>query len=398
MILATINVSITNHGFPLLRIYLDNNATTRPSPEVVDEVVRCQREAFANPGSAHVEGRAARKVLENARESMAAILGADSDEILFTSGGTESINLALFGLATGPPGTIALTAGEHPATLETCRVLERRGWKLLYLHVDRTGRLIEEQFASLPWQELRLITVLLAHNETGVIQDVQPLAELCRQHGVPLHLDAVQAVGKIPVDFHELGATALSLGAHKFHGPRGVGALLLRKGSGISPQLFGGHQERGLRPGTEPVALIAGMAWALELWNRDREKIFREVMELRDRLEVGLRENCSPVVVNGSIEHRLPNTLNIAFPGLEGEALLAAFDLAGIACSLGSTCASGAAEPSPALVAMGCPPEVLRSSVRFSLSRENRVEEIDDATRRIESVVSLMRRNIVNNC
>jgi cysteine desulfurase len=373
------------------RIYLDNNATTRPLPEVVEEVARCQSEAFANPGSPYAEGQAARKVLEGARESLAKILGARPDEVIFTSGGTESINLAVFGLVDEPPGMIALTAGEHPAVMESCRKLQRQGWKLHVLEVDATGRLIEDQFAALPWKELRLVTVILAHNETGVIQNMAPLAELCRQHVVPLHIDAVQAVGKIPVDFQELGATALSLGAHKFHGPRGIGALLLRKGTRVSQRMFGGHQERGRRAGTEPVALIAGMVRALELWDEQKDVCSRKLRELRDRLEDGLRQTCAPVVVNGSTEHRLPNTLSIAFPGLDGEALLAALDLAGIACSLGSACASGSAEPSPVLVAMGCPEEVQRSTVRFSLSIENSSEEIEEALRRIETVTKSMR-------
>lgn len=373
------------------RIYLDNNATTRPFPEVVEAMSRCFPECFGNPGSRHAEGQMARRALEGARESIAAIVGADPQEVIFTSGGTESTNLALFGCTQCEPGIIALTAGEHPATTESCRHLQQRGWKLHTLDVDADGLLRPEQYEDLPWDNLKLVTVILAHNETGVIQDLSPLAEKCRQHNVWFHVDAVQAVGKIPVNFHQLGCTSLALGAHKFHGPRGIGALLLQREARLTPYLFGGHQEGGRRPGTEPTALAVGMAKALELWNAEKERRMQSLAQLRDRLQSRLEAGCAPVVVNGIGARRLPNTLNISFPGLEGEALLINLDLAGIACSLGSTCASGSAEPAPALVAMGCPPEVYRSAVRFSLSVENTVEEIEDAAGRIVEVVQRLR-------
>lgn len=374
------------------RIYLDNNATTRPFPEVIETVADHLYHRYANPGSRHAEGRQARKVLESARETLASILGAEPGEVIFTGGGTEASNMALWGMTQQKPGTIALTAGEHPATMETCKFLQQRGWALHTLDVDEHGLLRPEQYDALPWDDLRLVTVILAHNETGVIQDLRPLAERCRERGVPFHADAVQAVGKIPVDFHDLGATSLALGAHKFHGPRGIGALLLREGTRLAPFGFGGHQESGRRPGTELVALAAGMARALEIWHHDREARMQSLTELRDRLERGLCERCSPAVVNGARDQRLPNTLNIAFPGLQGEALLVALDLDGIACSLGSTCASGSAEPAPALVAMGCGEEVYKSSVRFSVGIENTPEEIDEAVRRIAGVVERLRQ------
>ena len=373
-------------------IYLDNNATTRPLPEVVETVSRQLTDSFANPGSRHSLGRTARRVLEDARESMAAILGARPKEIVFTSGGTEATNSAIFGLTAGEPGRIALTQGEHPATRECCQWLEKeRGWKQVVLKVNPEGRLLTNQFENLSWNNLRLVTVILAHNETGVVQDLGPLSERCRKHRVPLHVDAVQAVGKIPVNFHELGATALSLGAHKFHGPRGIGALLLQEGVELSPWLFGGHQEQGRRPGTEPVALIAGMAKALEVWNADRDRRTAHIRSLRDELQKALEETCGPVAINGSQEHRLPNTLNISFPGLDGEALLVALDLEGIACSLGSTCASGSTEPAPSLVAMGLGEEIYRSAVRFSLAYDNTQEEITEAIKRISTVVNRLR-------
>lgn len=377
-------------------IYLDNNATTQPHPEVVEVMSRHWRESFANPGSRHAAGRRARQVLESARESMAAILGADPDEVIFTSGGTESNNMAVLGFCAGSPGTIALTAGEHPAILETCRFLEGRGWTLRFLPVDEEGLLAplrpRVQGANDPLgPDLRLATVILAHNETGVIQDVGPLADACREFGVPLHVDAVQAVAKIPLHFHDLGVSSLALGAHKFYGPRGVGALLLRRGVTLAPSAFGGHQEAGRRPGTEVVPLIAGMARALELFAARRDERLAHMREMRDLLEQRLKAMCPPVILNGSRDRRLPNTLNLAFPGADGEALLVALDLEGIACSLGSTCASGSAKASPVLLAMNRPSEVWRSSVRFSVGIDTTREEIDQATRIIARTVTRLR-------
>lgn len=376
----------------LTPIYLDNNATTPVHPEVVEVVARCMREGFANPGSRHVAGRRARVILEDARETVARILGADPAEVIFTSGGTESSNQAIFGLTSGRPGVIVLTAGEHPATLESCKVLLQRGFRNHILPVDSRGLLRPEAFAEVPWSEVRLVTVILAHNETGVIQDLSELAALCQEKRVPLHVDAVQAVGKIPVNFGRIGATALSLGAHKFQGPRGVGALLVRQGIKLTPWMFGGHQEQDRRPGTEAVPLIAGMARALEIWEAEQVERTARMTRLRDKLETELQRLCAPVVVNGAGAPRLPNTLNISFPGCDGEAVLVALDLKQVCCSLGSTCASGAAEPAPSLVAMGCSPEIYRSAVRFSVGPETTDQEIEEALGRIAEVVSQARR------
>lgn len=376
----------------LTPIYLDNNATTPIHPEVVEVVARCMREGFANPGSRHVAGRRARVILEDARETVARILGADPAEVIFTSGGTESSNQAIFGLTSGRPGVIVLTAGEHPATLESCKVLLQRGFRNHILPVDSRGLLKPEAYAEVPWSEVRLVTVILAHNETGVIQDLSELAALCHEQRVPLHVDAVQAVGKIPVNFGRIGSTALSLGAHKFQGPRGVGALLVRQGIKLTPWMFGGHQEQDRRPGTEAVPLIAGMARALEIWEAEQVERTARMTRLRDKLETELQRLCAPVVVNGAGAPRLPNTLNISFPGCDGEAVLVALDLKQICCSLGSTCASGAAEPAPSLVAMGCSPEIYRSAVRFSVGPETTDQEIEDALGRIAEVVSQARR------
>ncbi len=379
-------------------IDLDANATTRPLPEVIETVARCLQDCPGNPGSRHGLGRKARQVLESSRETIAAILGAQPEEVLFTSGGTEANNLAIHGLARGPARTILLSPGEHPSNLEACRALAQRGWSLTMLPVDASGRLMSLDSPTVSWPDIGLATVILAHNETGVIQDVSPLAKLCREHAVPLHLDGVQAIGKIPVNFHELGATSLSLGAHKFHGPRGIGALLIRRGTRLTPLLHGGHQEQQRRPGTEPVALIAGMAKALELWQRDEPQRTRHLAALRDRLQTRLTELAAPVIIHARDVPRLPNTLNIAFPGLDGEALLVALDLEGVCCSLGSTCASGSMEPAPLLLAMGVPAEIAKASVRFSVSVLNTREEIEDAAKRIARVATrLCKSNLVKD-
>lgn len=373
------------------RIYLDNNATTQLLPEVAEVMAGAWQTAFANPGSQHSFGRDARPLLDNSRDAIAEILGASPEEVIFTSGGTESINAAVYGFTLGRTGTIALTGGEHPATTAACRRACETGMQLVTLNVDSAGRLCPEQYQDLPWQTLKLVCVILAHNETGVIQDLSELGELCLQHQVPLLVDAVQAVGKIPVNFHQLQATALAFGAHKFHGPRGTGGLLLRRGVALPPFLEGGHQESGRRAGTEAVPLIAGMAKALQIFSEQQNNRIPQVAALRDELQNSLLEQCSPAIIHGVNAHRLPNTLSIAFPGVDGEALLVNLDLEGIACSLGSTCASGSAEPAPALLAMGCAPEICRSSVRLTLSHLNTAPEIREAARRIAAVVKRLR-------
>lgn len=381
---------------PLRRIYLDNNATTAVFPEVADCVRTHMLGAFANPGSQHSFGRDARRVLEDSREQIAAILDADASEVIFTSGGTESLNMAIYGLTFGRSGAIAMTAGEHPATTQACQRARQSGFDIFTLGVDQQGRLQPDQFSQLPWSQLKLVNVILAHNETGVIQDVAELSSLCQQHRVPLLLDAVQAVGKIPVSFRQLGATALAFGAHKFHGPRGVGGLLLRRGTRLVPFLEGGHQENGRRAGTEAVPLIAGMAKALELWHCEQEQRISSIQALRDRLQAELTRCCSPLIVHAENSRRLPNTLSVAFPGIPGEPLLVNLHLQEMACSLGSTCASGSAEAAPALLAMGLSPEICTSSVRLTLSILNSQQDVDDAVSRIHEVVSRMRRESSN--
>lgn len=373
-------------------IYLDNNATTALDPEVLDEMLRVARLAPGNPGSRHLAGRRARQLLEDARDVIAQILDADREEVIFTSGGTESTNLALTGLSAGRKGIVLIPPGEHPATEEPVRRLIKAGWTRRSLTVDGQGRLREDELATTPLDGVLLATALLAHNETGVIQDLAPLARRCREQRIPFHVDAVQAVGKIDVSFRALGATTMSVAAHKFHGPAGIGVLLVSRGTRLTPLLVGGHQERGLRPGTEPVMLAAGMACALGRWHRERETRTARLKSLRDRLERGILARCGPIRINGDPVHRLPNTLHVSFPGCSGDALLVALDLAGVCCSLGSACASGSAEPPPILLAMGLPPEVYGSALRLSVSIFNTPEEIDAAVEQIASVVSQLRR------
>lgn len=373
-------------------IDLDHNATTCPFPEVVELMAREMRESYGNPGSRHAIGRKARRVLEDSREVIAGLIGAEPDEVVLTSGSTESINHAILGVVNRQPkGTIVLPEGEHPATEQVCLRLQQLGWKIHRLQVDSNGLLRADLFEQIPWDEARLVTVLLAHNETGVIQDLTLLSEMCRQQRVPLHVDATQAVGKIPVNFRELGATMMSYAAHKFHGPRGIGALITQKGVRVTPLMAGGFQEQEQRPGTELVALAAGMAEALRICCKDMHSRTTQVTRLRDQLEAGLQESCVPITINGVSAPRLPNTTNAAFPGVEGEALFVGLDLAGVACSLGSACASGSIEPSPILLAMGCEPEIYNSSVRFSVGIDNSDQEISEAIQRICQVVGQLR-------
>lgn len=371
-------------------VYLDHNATSPPLPEVVDEVSRVLRDVPWNPGSRHTAGRKARQVLEQSRETIAGILGAHPDELIFTSGGTESINLAIHGLVR-TSGVIATPPGEHPATEQAIAALEGRGFAHLELPIDANGCLQQDAVSRFEPGKVALVSVLLAHNETGVIQDVTPLAEFCGAQRVPLHLDAVQAVGKIEVDFAKLDVAALSFAAHKFQGPRGIGGLLVRRGERLQPILYGGGQEEGRRPGTEPVALAAGMAKALEVWHTNREATTAQIRTLRDRLHQVLRERCAPVHVHGEDVERLPNTLNIAFPGCDGDALLVGLDLAGVCASLGSACASGSTEPSPILVAMKAPSEIAGASLRISLGPQTTPPEIERAATAIAEVVGRLR-------
>jgi cysteine desulfurase len=371
-------------------IYLDNNATTPLLPTVWEAMRPYGTDCYGNPASAHRSGRKARQALEDARERTAVILGAFPDEVVFTSGGTEANNLAIFGLAGDPPGHLITSPIEHPSVAEPVLQLEKRGFSVERLPVNKEGIVPGERLASLIRPESRLVTVMLANNEVGSVQPIQALVDEL-QGRCPFHCDAIQAAGKMPVSFHGLGVTTLSISAHKFHGPKGVGALLVRRNTRLLARNHGGHQQQGRRPGTEAVALAVGLTTALEFWHREALERTQHVLKLRRLLLHGLRALAEPVVLNGPSEGGVPHTLNLSFPGCQADSLLINLDLAGVACSTGSACSSGSLLPSPVLKAMGVPEVVLRSAMRFSLNSLLTEEEVEEAARRIAAVVSRLR-------
>jgi cysteine desulfurase len=369
-------------------IYLDHNATASLDPEVLDAM----RPFFLTAGNAesrHAFGRSARRAWELARETVAGVLGADPAEVIFTSGGTEANNLAIFGLAgaEGSPGHLVSSPIEHPAITEPVARLEAAGFVVDRSPIDHHGLANATSTAALLRAETRFATLMLANNETGAVQPVRELAAIAAERNIPVHTDAVQAVGRIPVQFHELGVTTLAASAHKFHGPAGIGLLLVKSGVRLGSRLFGGGQQQGRRPGTAAVPLAVGLAAALEKWHKEAERRSARWVSLRNRLESGLVAALGPegVIRNGPAEDeaRLPQTLNLGFPGIDGDVLLMQLDLAGIAASLGSACASGSTRPSPTLVAMRVPDDRLRSSVRFSLGAATTENEIEEAIARV---------------
>jgi cysteine desulfurase len=387
-------------------IYLDNNATTPLLPAVWEAMQSALTDFYGNPASTHHAGRRARQVLEGARERTAALLGAHADEVIFTSGATEANNLAIFGLAGPGPGHLLVGPIEHPCVIEPIRQLAAAGFAVDWLPVDRTGVVRPEALAELLRPDTRLVSVMLANHETGAVQPVAALAgqvaagsavgRIANPSYDPgralFHCDAAAAAGKVPVNFHDLGVTTLTISAHKFHGPKGVGALLVRRGPKLRPLLHGGHQQQGRRPGTEPVALAVGLATALELAQRDARTREEQVHRLRSRFLERLQAAAAPVVLNGPGEGGVPHTLNLSFPGCQAESLLMNLDLAGVACSTGSACSSGSLLPSPVLQAMQVPDDVLRSAMRFSLSPLLTEAEVEEAARRIAAVVQRLRR------
>ncbi len=385
-------------------IYLDHNSTTPLLGEVAAAMAEWQTGKFGNPSSQHQIGRRARQALEHAREEIGRILGArlagrEPDRVIFTSGGTEANNLALLGLAglhevQAAPGEAIVSAIEHPSVAAAVEYLERRGWTIHRLGVTGDGVVDLGPLDRWLSERTRFVSVMLANNETGVLQPVAEIARRCMALGVPLHTDAAQVVGKLPVDFRALGVSALSVAPHKFHGPLGIGALIARHDLPLEPQGFGGFQQGGLRPGTEAVALAVGMHAALAAWEREAAARTTRLRALRDCLESRLAAGYDgAVVVNGAAAERLPHTSNLALVGLERQALLMALDLCGVACSTGSACASGSSEPSPVLSAMGCDPRVLESSLRFSLGVTTTEDEISVAVERILSVCANIAAN-----
>lgn len=359
------------------RIYFDNNATTPIHPAVADVLQSTLRDVFGNASSIHKEGQRARQVIEEAREAVAALLGATSREIVFTSGGTESNNAAIFGAVplTGRHH-IVTTAIEHPSVLGPVTELTHRGHRVTIVPPGRNGRVDADAVIEAIAADTRLVAVMLANNETGVLQPVGEIARACRERGVHFHCDAVQAAGKTDIDVTRLGADTVALSAHKMHAPKGIGALYVRSGLSLQPFMIGGSQERRRRPGTENVPLAAAFGAAARLVADPAPR--EQMRALRDRFETLLVQRFGDAIgINGLEVERLPNTSSVTFHGADAEGILIALDLAGVAVSTGSACSSGRVEPSRVLLAMGLSPEEARSTVRFSLGRFNTAAEIE---------------------
>ena len=368
-----------------MRVYFDYNATGPLAPEAADGVARVMREVFGNASSVHHFGQQAKGVLDDARSAVAALIGGDPSEIVFTSGGTESDNFAIRGAAavyddiearTGKRHLVA-SAIEHEAVLNTLKALGRRGWRTTLLPVDQSGVLAADRLREAITADTAIVSVMHANNEIGTVQPIAELAVIAHEHGALMHTDAVQSVGKIPVDVRALGVDLLSLSAHKFNGPKGVGALWIKRGTRLQPILTGGKHERNRRAGTENVPAIAGLGVAAALAAGKMAAEAPRLAALRDRLEEGILRGVPGTAVNGARDRRVPNTTNISFDRVEAESLLIALDLEGIAVSTGSACSSGTLEPSHVLRAMGLPTHRTQNSLRFSLGMSSNQEEVD---------------------
>jgi cysteine desulfurase len=360
-------------------IYLDNNATTRIAPEVLDEMSPYLTDYYGNPSSMHTFGGKLQSKIEEARAKVAELIGTEAEEIVFTSCGTESDNTALMAAAESFPQKrhIVTTRVEHPAVFNFVKHLARRGYRVTFLPVDNAGRLDMDAFPKALDDDTAVASVMYANNETGVVFPVEEIGEVLRERKILFHTDAVQAVGKVPIDVKKLPVDMLSLSGHKLHAPKGMGALYVRKGTRFYPYIIGGHQENGRRAGTENVASIIGLGKACELAAKNLQHEIFYLGKLRDKLEGNLLKNCPDVRINGDTEHRLPNTTNISFEYVEGEAILLRLNEYGICTSSGSACTSGSLEPSRVLRAMGTPFTAIHGSIRFSLSRYNTEAEID---------------------
>jgi cysteine desulfurase len=385
------------------RVYLDHNATTAVEPEVLDAMLPYLSGEYGNAASIHTFGQKARAAVETAREQVAALISARPQEIVFTSGGTEADNHAIFGVAqqfmaalrdadgVASSNHIITTAIEHEAVLNTCQALEKRGVAVTYLPVDREGLVSAEALREALRKETVLISVMHANNELGTVQPLEEIGRIAADADFYFHTDAVQSAGKLPIDVNALRLDLLSLSGHKFYAPKGVGALYIRGGTRLQQLLYGGHHQRGFRPGTENVAGIVGLGKAAELARKLLAEDTRRVSALRDRLEQGLLSRVPHSQANGARAPRTPNTTNITFPGIEGEALVIALDLKGLACSTGAACSSGAVEPSHVLTAIGLSPEEARASLRFSLGRHTTPAEIDFALQIVPAAVEQLR-------
>jgi len=379
----------------LMRVYFDYNATTPLAPEVIEAVVRATRDQFGNASSVHHFGQRAKAVLDEARSAIAMLINGDPSEVVFTSGGTESDNFAIRGSAEAlePTGRRHLIASaiEHEAVLNTLKALARRGWRTTLLPVDQTGAVSPDRLREVLTDDTALVSVMHANNEIGTIQPIAELARIAHERGALMHTDAVQSVGKIPVDVRALGLDLLSLSAHKFNGPKGAGALWVKRGTRMQPILTGGKHERSRRAGTENVPAIAGLGVAAHLAAGKIAAEGARVGALRDRLEAGILRSVPGTVVNGAPHLRVPNTTNISFDRVEAESLLIALDLDGIAVSTGSACSSGTLEPSHVLRAMGFPAHRTQNSLRFSLGLFSTEEEVDRVIEVLPRLVEKLR-------
>jgi cysteine desulfurase len=377
-----------------MRIYLDYNATTPVDPAVLDAMLPYFAETFGNASSIHSPGQRARGAVDASRASVAALLGAKPSEIVFTSGGTEADNLALFGVAAASPEPrkhIITTAIEHHAVLNAAQALEMSGVDVTFIPVGREGIVDPEDIRRALKPETILISVMHANNELGTVQPIEEIGRIAAAADVLFHCDAVQAAGKMPLDVNPLGVDLLSISAHKIYGPKGVGALYVRSGTPLEPQFHGGHHERDRRPGTENVPGIVGLGMAAELARKNLTTDCARITSLRNRLEDALLASCGDARVNGNRAQRVANTSNVSFHAAGGEALVIALDLQGIACSTGAACSSGAVGPSHVLLAIGLSPDEARSSLRLSLGRATTAEEIDQAIGVIPQAVARLR-------
>ena len=380
-----------------MRAYFDHNATTPPDPLVIEAVAHALAEDFGNASSVHHFGQRAKALLDDARSAVAELIGAEPAEVVFTSGGTEADNLALRGAAEAtesiPNGRrhIVTSSIEHEAVLNTIKALTRRGWTSTLLPVDASGIVTPASLAGAITRETAIVSVMHANNEIGTIQPIADLAAIAHEHGAVFHTDAVQSVAKIPVDVRALGVDLLALSAHKFNGPKGTGALWIRRGMRLVSTMTGGKHERNRRGGTENVPGIAGMGVAARLARGKLAADTARVAALRDRLERSILESVPGTIVNGAPSPRVPNTTNISFDGIEAESLLIALDLEGFAVSTGSACSSGTLEPSHVLRAMGLPTHRTQNSIRFSLGAGNTEEQVDALVAKLPGVVSKLR-------
>jgi cysteine desulfurase len=374
-------------------IYLDNNATTKIAPEVLNEMNPYLTDYYGNPSSMHTFGGKLRSKIEEARAKVAELIGAEAEEIVFMSCGTESDNTALMAAAESFPQKrhIVTTRVEHPAVFNFVKHLARKGYRVTFLPVDNAGRLDMDVFSKAFDDDTAVVSVMYANNETGVVFPIVEIGEVLRERKILFHTDAVQAVGKVPIDVKELPVDMLSLSGHKLHAPKGVAALYVRKGTRFYPYIIGGHQENGRRAGTENIASIIGLGKACELAAKNLQNEIFYLVKLRDKLEGNLLKNCPDVRINGDIEHRLPNTTNISFEYVEGEAVLLRLNEYGICASSGSACTSGSLEPSRVLRAMGTPFTAIHGSIRFSLSRYNTEAEIDTVLDIVPGIIKELR-------